>query len=855
MAKVLGALALAVIPSVLACNVAGTWTDRSGNVATIKVDSSNGVSAQSVYGHTSWKSASGAVSPDGTSIWINFANGNQTGTVVNNCSAIWWENESVWGFTGSSLTPVISTVHMVFMAHLDLGYTDLAQNVCDVYFTTILPGNLALSKQLRGTSTPFAYTTHPVLVAEYLDGAAGCAHARPSPAAIQAMKDAIAVGDIRWHAQSANYLPETMAGPAFTAMLGEADRLNAAFNRSWGSQMMKSTDVVGLSRSVIPLLSAAGRKAVHMGANAKCTMAKVPQAFTWLHPETGTSLLALTTNDYGGWLIVPPHALFIQYQSDNSGPPSVAAVQGFYASAQSMFPGAQVLLSSLDNFTASALASSPGASALPVISSEIGNSWLYGGPSDPVKLAVYRETERAIEDALSSGQLSADDPNLLAYRRRILIGGPEHNGGVSIGAYLPGARTPQGNWSNALFHSLINRSDYLFVASSWVEKRRFLDPLPPIQNSSAWSAFLDNQAARVAPILSPPPPSVGPGSGYRRLSDPSAPVACGRLQVAFNASDGSIASLVDIASGHEWVTSAAAGGDAVSGAGGFLRFSYRTYTEANFTTWNEEYTPNCGVPCPNFAKQGMDTAQPEARLWLPALSALYLRSQSNSGDNAVAAETACNFVASLMMPSETVSKYGGAASLWLEVAVDADVSSAVPQLTSRLSWFNKTATRLAESSWLSFAPNVFRVVSKPTAFTDGPSSDGSGRWWIDVLGHQVYPDSVALYGTRHVHAMGRGLGFWGNLTAPSSSYNAVPSKAAVPAPVASFTLTSSDAFLVSPVDTNHLLHYDGASLPSTADISSGGMHVNLHNNLWGTAFPQWFGDDSSFRFSVALQVE
>jgi len=31
------------------------------------------------------------------------------------------------------------------------------------------------------------------------------------------------------------------------------------------------------------------------------------------------------------------------------------------------------------------------------------------------------------------------------------------------------------------------------------------------------------------------------------------------------------------------------------------------------------------------------------------------------------------------------------------------------------------------------------------------------------------------------------------------------------------------------------------------------MHFNLLNNLWGTAFPQWQGDDTRFRFQLSLQ--
>jgi hypothetical protein len=31
---------------------------------------------------------------------------------------------------------------------------------------------------------------------------------------------------------------------------------------------------------------------------------------------------------------------------------------------------------------------------------------------------------------------------------------------------------------------------------------------------------------------------------------------------------------------------------------------------------------------------------------------------------------------------------------------------------------------------------------------------------------------------------------------------------------------------------------------------SGGVHFNLYNNIWGTNFPMWFGDDMEFRFTL-----
>ena len=49
------------------------------------------------------------------------------------------------------------------------------------------------------------------------------------------------------------------------------------------------------------------------------------------------------------------------------------------------------------------------------------------------------------------------------------------------------------------------------------------------------------------------------------------------------------------------------------------------------------------------------------------------------------------------------------------------------------------------------------------------------------------------------------------------------------------SIRSLDAPLVAPGDTHHLLNFDGTHLANPAT----GFHFCLHNNLWGTAFPQW----------------
>merc|ERR1712150_116198 len=125
---------------------------------------------------------------------------------------------------------------------------------------------------------------------------------------------------------------------------------------------------------------------------------------------------------------------------------------------------------------------------------------------------------------------------------------------------------------------------------------------------------------------------------------------------------------------------------------------------------------------------------------------------------------------------------------------------------------NKTATRLAEALWLSFMPHP---------------GTSPGQWSMDVLGSSVSPMEVLPNGTQHLHAV------WDGATWSDAGH--------------SFGIKTFDSPLVSPSDINHLLRYDGDQQPSDFE---GGMHFNLHNNLWGTAFPQWYSDDMMFRFKL-----
>ena len=60
------------------------------------------------------------------------------------------------------------------------------------------------------------------------------------------------------------------------------------------------------------------------------------------------------------------------------------------------FPGARIIASTLDGFVDEILSDAAVVAALPIVSDEIGDSWLWGCASDPKKLAKYRAAQRQL---------------------------------------------------------------------------------------------------------------------------------------------------------------------------------------------------------------------------------------------------------------------------------------------------------------------------------------------------------------------------------------------------------------------------------------------------------------------------
>lgn len=482
-------------------------------------------------------------------VWVDGSN--DTAVVSADCLELQWGNHGTW----IGVDPTIKKVHVVDMIHLDVGFTrgfrDQCQWYVDEFFCAAINTTRALQK--RGGEEMWRITEFPWLILQAL-GEGDCPVTPPSPQKIALLEKALSDGDVLWQGNSLNVFPELMWGAHYSYSLTLAEKLRKRFNKTWGIAA-KSTDVPGMSRAVVSILAKHGVRALHIGYNGACRVPEIPTTFFWQDVATNSSILVFVENGYGvGIRNVGDEALAFNYGIDNSAPPTPEQVIENWAVFRTKYPNAQIVSSSLDDFALFVLNASTSLH-LPVITSEIGDSWLYGAPAHPQKLAAYRQR-------IAQGAVGND-----SFALHMLKGPPEHNWGLSVGQYAGTILGTDGNWSNALFWANRNQSVYAALEAEW-------------------KAQLDWTLAGSSMVASEPVFVAG---------------NCSRWTWQVGPEDGALISLVDgWSSNRQWAS--------INNPIGELR--YETFDWNNFQTFNAEYNPGCGPPCGDFSKIGLDSASP-----------------------------------------------------------------------------------------------------------------------------------------------------------------------------------------------------------------------------------------------------
>lgn len=228
-----------------------------------------------------------------------------------------------------------------------------------------------------------------------------------------------------------------------------------------------------------------------------------------------------------------------------------------------------------------------------------------------------------------------------------------------------------------------------------------------------------------------------------------------------------------------------------------LATAHRSYSEADYARFVAhalEVAPEDEWwATEDNTKPGIDAAGAVAAWWVPE------RVEMLGVEGAL--------VIRLHLPAESRRLSGAPRLIEVELTDASPVGDEGGVLRAEVRWDAKPANRLPEATWVSFRPVV-----------DDPA------WWMfDKLGEDVSPLDVVCRGARHLHAVGDGGAHNGDLR-----------------------LRSLDAPLVAP-GRPALLPVDD-ELPDLA----GGLHVCLHDNLWGTNFPMWSEGPARFRFELSL---
>ncbi|KTD84717.1 DUF5054 domain-containing protein [Paenibacillus etheri] len=689
----------------------------------------------------------------------------------------------------------VKKVHVIFKTHLDIGFTDLAANVVDKYMTTFIPQALSLSQRLASEDgrSKFIWTVGSWLIEEYLQSA-------PEEQRIQ-MENAISRGEIAWHGLPFTTHTELMDKTLLEYGLSISKKLDRRFGKN--TIAAKMTDVPGHTIGIVPILASYGIRYLHIGVNPSSKAPCVPQAFVW-RASDGSELIVNYAGDYGEALEVEglEDVLYFAHTGDNNGPSSLEEIELLYQQLQSEYPGAEIVASTLDAFAEKMLECKH---VLPVVSEEIGDSWIQGTATDPLKVARYRELLRLRDKWVSAGSLDPNGESYGKFCNRLLLVA-EHTWGLDEKTYLAdyinysaadftAARLKDQFRDEAVqgphfdtFNRLKRKEErsYSHFESSWEEQRAYLD-----QAISALSTELQIEAKKVLDNLNPLSSDHSNDAANIGNLEMNRCYTIGKFRVSFD-SDGSINQLVD-RNGKVWAND----------GNRLATYRYETFSKENYDRYIKEYTidmkKNYIWAIPDHSKPGIEYADPapEHKQYCPILRNLQLERRAD--DDKVWAQ--------LEMPADACEEYGAPHQLEIVYTFNHNDFN----IDVELSWTDKSACRLPEASWFSFVPCV----------------DSPNMWTMDKLGTRISPLSVVKNGNRNMHAVNSGLYYEGA--------------------DGSVVIETLDSPVVCPGE-KRLLQFDNTFAPLV-----GGFHFNLHNNSWGTNFPMWFEDDMKFRFRLTLQ--
>ncbi len=343
----------------------------------------------------------------------------------------------------------------VFKTHFDIGFTHLASDVIRNYGGKMLEDVLETCEKSsdREDGKKFVWTmaAWPMLKSLEL-----CTQENKLRA-----EKLIKQGQLKIHALPFTTHTEFMCKEDMEHLFDSADefcnRYGVSFPRS-----AKMTDVPGHTIALVKYLAKKGVKFLHLGCNPASTYPNVPTMFWWQDRE-GNRVLTFYNNTYGSNILPPkgwkyPVWLSMQQSNDNVGPQDVSVLDIIENDIKKSMPSAEVVFGSMDDFYNEIIKCD--LSDLPVITADLGDTWIHGVASYPKEVGALRRAR----DIVRNANVSKEDEKIF-YENSILFS--EHTWGMDIKTHL----TWQRSYQKQAFIDERSLARYKLVEKSWQEQR------------------------------------------------------------------------------------------------------------------------------------------------------------------------------------------------------------------------------------------------------------------------------------------------------------------------------------------------------------------------------------------------
>lgn len=575
----------------------------------------------------------------------------------------------------------ITKVHVIFKTHLDIGFTNLGSRVVDIYLTDFIPATLNLKAD-------YPWTTGSWILSEFL--------AKSAPDHCKRLEDAILQDRFHYHALPFTLQAELCDSSLFASAIELSQRLDKRFGRK--TIAAKITDVPGITRSVIPIMSRNGIKLLHIGKNSSAACPDVPGLFNWQHPD-GSRILVMYQHNYGEDMVLPGTTIasVVAFTGDNHGPHTSEQIAAIYAGLKERYPNAELISSSLDKLTEEILAS---CKDLPVVTQEIGDTWMYGVASDPEKIARMRLLMRLRNQWIAAGKLERGSDADLAFSVPLLLVS-EHTWGYDVKTFLK-------NWDKYDFDrypSFATSETVKQIEASWNEKQQYISDAVAVLPVS-----LREEAIKALALLTPEVPTT---EGYKKVSVKKE-INTPFFDVQFDLATGGMCSLIEKANGRNWASTDCKVGE----------FAYQTYSGESFDTFISQYCP----PNPpdwalsDYGKPGLDKTLATHALWYYSPGNVWVKEES----------TGTRVLLELALKNNLGTPFGAPRKVYINYVF----SALKPSIEVEVSWFDKSKNRIPEAIWFSFMPKVY-----------------DASILLDKMGYEVEATDVVRNGARAIHGV------------------------------------------------------------------------------------------------------